>query len=114
MKDSQLDKMTVKELMALEIDVKAAIESRKIAERADVKQKLQLLAEKSGFSAEELFGKERRGGAKGKSAALSSQASRAASRDAEPFRSANLATWLEPCCFSHPPISFRPKWDARP
>jgi DNA-binding protein H-NS len=68
-KDIQLEKMTVKELEALEIELQDAIAARKLAEKAEVKEKLAALAEKSGFSVDELFGKPRRnaaGSAKGK------------------------------------------------
>ena len=60
MKEFQLDKMSVKELMALEVELQAAIVARKHDERVEVKEKLQALAEKSGFSVDELFGKGRR------------------------------------------------------
>ncbi len=65
MKDIQLEKMTVKELEALEIELQDAIAARKLAEKAEVKEKLAALAEKSGFSVDELFGKPRRNGASG-------------------------------------------------
>jgi DNA-binding protein H-NS len=64
-KDIHLDKLTVKELVTLEAEVQAAIATRKLEERAEVKEKLQALAEKSGYSVDELFGKGRRGGARG-------------------------------------------------
>lgn len=65
MKDYQLDKMTIKELMTLEAEVQAAITARRVEERAEIKEKLQVLAEKSGFTVDELFGKGRRGGTRG-------------------------------------------------
>ena len=70
MKEIQLDKMSVKDLIALEGEVQAAIVARKHEERVEVKEKLQALAEKSGFSVDELFGKGRRSnGGKGTVAA---------------------------------------------
>jgi len=66
-KEVQLEKMTVKDLLALEAAVQDAIANRKLAEKSEVKEKLQALAEKSGYSVDELFGKARRvtGGGKG-------------------------------------------------
>lgn len=61
-RDGQLEKMSVKELIALQADVEAAIAARKQEERNEVKEKLAALAEKSGFSVDELFGKARRNG----------------------------------------------------
>ena len=65
-KDIQLEKMSVKELMALEIEVKEAIVSRKHAEKAEAKEKILAAAEKTGYSFDELFGKARRGNGGGK------------------------------------------------
>lgn len=61
-KEIQLEKMSVKELEALEIEVREAIAERKLADKTEMKEKLAALAEKSGYSVEELFGKSRRGG----------------------------------------------------
>ena len=66
MKDVQLDKMSVKELMALEVEVREAIIERKQQERADVTEKLHALAERSGYSVDELLGKTRRTGNRAK------------------------------------------------
>ena len=63
MRDVQLEKMSVKDLLALQVDLEAALIERKQAERNDVKEKLAALAEKSGFSVDELFGKARKNGA---------------------------------------------------
>ena len=65
MKEIQLEKMSVKELEALEIELQTAIATRKLAEKAEVKERLAALAEKSGFSVDELFGKARKVGATG-------------------------------------------------
>ena len=62
MKDFQLEKMSVKELLELETEIRAAISSRKLEERSEVRGKLEALAEKSGYSVDELFGKARRNG----------------------------------------------------
>lgn len=62
MKEIQLDKLSVKELEALEIEVQEAIVERRVAEKAEMKEKLAAMAEKNGYSVEELFGKSRRGG----------------------------------------------------
>ena len=58
----ELDDLTVKDLMDLEKEVAAAIVERKAQERADVKEKLAALAEKSGFDLDDLFGKARKNG----------------------------------------------------
>ena len=63
MKEIQLEKLTVKELEALEIELQEAIAARKVAEKAEVKEKLAAMAEKSGFTVDELFGKPRRNAA---------------------------------------------------
>ncbi len=63
MKD--LERMSVKDLLALETEVQAAIAARRVSEKLEVREKLQLLAEKSGYSVDELFGKGKRGGTRG-------------------------------------------------
>ena len=63
MKEFNLDKMSVKDLQTLQIEVEEAISERKLAEKAEVKEKLAAMAEKSGFSVDELFGKARKNGA---------------------------------------------------
>jgi DNA-binding protein H-NS len=60
-----LERMTVKDLLVLEAEVQAAIAERRLSEKVEVKEKLQALAEKSGYSVEELFGKGKRGGTRG-------------------------------------------------
>ena len=66
MKKSDLDGLSVKELQSLESWISEAIVERKAAELAEVKDKLAALAEKSGFGLDEIFGKVRKGGARGK------------------------------------------------
>ena len=59
-----LEKLSVAQLVELERRVVAAIVQRKAEEARDVKEKMQALAEKSGFSLRELFGG-KRGGKRG-------------------------------------------------
>jgi DNA-binding protein H-NS len=59
-----VDKMSLKELLDLEVRVRKAIGVAKDRERSDVKNKIATLAENAGFSVSELFGSGR-GGAKG-------------------------------------------------
>ena len=54
-----LDKLTVAQLLDLQKRVEAALVERKAEEARDVKEKLQALAEKSGFSLAVLFGSKR-------------------------------------------------------
>ena len=66
MRNGQLEKMSLKELLALEAKIKSAIDEKRVSERHDMKAKLEELARASGFSVNELFG---RGGKRGKAAA---------------------------------------------
>lgn len=59
-----LDKLSYAELLDLQSRVEAAIVERKSADAREVKQKLQAMAAKSGFSMDELFGG-KRGGKRG-------------------------------------------------
>ncbi len=59
-----LDKLSYAELLDLQERVKVALVDRKVDEARQVKEKLQALASKSGFSLSELFGG-KRGGRKG-------------------------------------------------
>jgi DNA-binding protein H-NS len=59
----ELGDLSVKDLMILRDEVDAAIVARKDQERAEIREKLAALAEKSGFELEELFGKRRKNGA---------------------------------------------------
>jgi DNA-binding protein H-NS len=56
-----VDKMNLKELVALEGKLQGAIIEARVRERSDVKKKLAELAETSGFSLSELFGDVRNG-----------------------------------------------------
>jgi DNA-binding protein H-NS len=62
MRDSQLEKMPLKELLALEAKIKAAIDEKRVSERHDLKAKMEELAQASGFSVAELFGRKGKGG----------------------------------------------------
>jgi DNA-binding protein H-NS len=63
-----VDKMSLKELLDLEIRVKKAIATVRERERAEAKQELAALAERRGFSVNELFGSGR--GTKGTKVAV--------------------------------------------
>jgi len=56
MRDSQLEKMSLKELTTLQIRVSQAIAEKRIEERSEVRAKMEELARASGFSVAELFG----------------------------------------------------------
>jgi DNA-binding protein H-NS len=56
-----LDKLSVAQLIDLQKRIEVAIVERKGEEARDVKEKMQALAEKSGFSLAELFGSKRDG-----------------------------------------------------
>ncbi len=62
MRDSQLEKMSLKQLAALHERIVAAIDAKRVSERTDVRHKMEELARQSGFSVAELFGKARKGG----------------------------------------------------
>jgi DNA-binding protein H-NS len=56
MRDSQLEKMSLKELTTLHIRINQAIAEKRIEERSEVRAKIEELAQASGFSVAELFG----------------------------------------------------------
>ncbi len=56
MRESQLQKMPLKELLALEAKITAAIDEKRVSERHEMRAKLEEMARSSGFSAAELFG----------------------------------------------------------
>jgi len=64
MRNGQLEKISLKELITLEAKVKAAIEEKRVSERAEMKAKMEAMARASGFSAAELFGGRRGKGSK--------------------------------------------------
>jgi DNA-binding protein H-NS len=63
-----VDKMTLKDLIELDLKVQKALGAAKERERTELKHKIAALAEDSGFSVSELFGG--RGAAKGKSSGI--------------------------------------------
>lgn len=56
MKDSQLQKMSYKELLQLQQQVTNAIEKKRVSERSALRDKLQSMAERAGFQIDDLFG----------------------------------------------------------
>jgi hypothetical protein len=56
MRNGQIEKMSLKELLALDAKIKAAIDEKRSSERHELKAKLEDLARASGFNAAELFG----------------------------------------------------------
>ena len=56
MRDSQLEKMSLKDLTALHAKVQAAIEEKRVSERHEMRAKMEQMAKASGFSVSELFG----------------------------------------------------------
>ena len=56
MKDSQLDKMSLKELKALMNKVEKSIRSKHDRERAELRSRMRQMAENAGFSLTDLFG----------------------------------------------------------
>jgi DNA-binding protein H-NS len=61
MRDSQLEKMTLKELTTLQTRISQAIAEKRIEERGELRAKMDELARSSGFSVAELFGGRRKG-----------------------------------------------------
>lgn len=68
MKDSQLEKLTFKELKELQQRVAVAIEARQDREKQELKEKMAQLAAEAGFSLGDLVGQRR--GPKGKAAGV--------------------------------------------
>jgi len=56
MRNGQLEKMSLKELLSLEAKIKAAIDEKRVSERAEMRAKMEEMARASGFSVAELFG----------------------------------------------------------
>jgi DNA-binding protein H-NS len=56
MRESQLQKMSLKDLNRLHIRINQAIREKKISERHELRQKMEELAREYGFSVGELFG----------------------------------------------------------
>ena len=68
MRQSNLEKMSLKELTDLEARVATAIAMVKDRERSELKQKIEVMAQNSGFSVDELFTRGR-GSTKGRTVA---------------------------------------------
>ena len=64
MRNGQLEKMSLKELLALEAKIKSSIDEKRVSERAEMRAKIEDMARASGFSAAELFGGRRGKGGK--------------------------------------------------
>jgi DNA-binding protein H-NS len=65
MRDSQLEKMSLKELTALHAKIQEAIDEKRVTERHEMRAKMEELARASGFSVAELFGRKGKNGSKG-------------------------------------------------
>lgn len=68
MRQANIDKLGLKELMELDLKVQKAIAIAKERERAELKSKIEKMAAESGFAVTELFGTGR-GGPKGRTVA---------------------------------------------
>ena len=68
MRQVNVDKMSLKELMELDLKVQKAIAVAKERERAELKSKIEQMASESGFAVSELFSSGR-GGSKGRTVA---------------------------------------------
>ena len=56
MNTTQMNKMSLKELVALDAKIQSALATARVRERATVKQRMAELAESHGFSLNEVFG----------------------------------------------------------
>ena len=56
MRDSQLEKMSLKDLTALHAKIQTAIDEKRVSERHEMRAKMEEMAKASGFSVSELFG----------------------------------------------------------
>ena len=56
MRDSQLEKMSLKELTSLQGKIEAAVIEKRVSERHEMRAKMEAIARKSGFTVAELFG----------------------------------------------------------
>ena len=69
-----VEKLSLKELIALEAKLAAAIATARQKERAEIKSKVAELAERHGFSVSELFGGPGRGNGRKKSVSIAKYA----------------------------------------
>ena len=65
MRDSQLEKMSLKDLSVLHAKVQTAIDEKRVSGRHDMRSKMEEMARASGFSVAELFGRKGKNGSKG-------------------------------------------------
>jgi len=56
MRDSQLQKMSLKQLLDLQKRIGEVIATRRIDERTALKKKIEVMAEQAGFQVKDLFG----------------------------------------------------------
>ena len=68
MRQINVDKLSLKDLITLELKVKKAIALAKERERTELKQRIEVMAQDSGFSVDELFARGR-GAMKGRTVA---------------------------------------------
>ncbi len=68
MRQINVDKLSLKDLITLELKVKKAIAMAKERERSELKQRIEMMAQDSGFSVDELFARGR-GAMKGRTVA---------------------------------------------
>ena len=68
MRQINVDKLSLKDLITLELKVKKAIAMAKERERTELKQRIEVMAQDSGFSVDELFARGR-GAMKGRTVA---------------------------------------------
>jgi DNA-binding protein H-NS len=61
MRNGQLDKMPLKELLSLEVKITSAIAEKRVSERVEMRTALEEMARKSGFTLGELFGRKGKG-----------------------------------------------------
>jgi DNA-binding protein H-NS len=64
MRESQLEKMSLKDLNDLHETVQAAIDEKRVSERHEMRAKMEEMARASGFSVAELFGGRKMNGKK--------------------------------------------------
>jgi DNA-binding protein H-NS len=56
MRDSQLEAMSLKDLLSLDTEIKTAIDEKRVSERHEMRAKMEDMARASGSSVAELFG----------------------------------------------------------
>jgi hypothetical protein len=61
MRNGQLDKMSLKDLIGLDAKIKSAIDEKRLSERDETRAAMEEMARKSGFTLGELFGSQGEG-----------------------------------------------------